>query len=99
MLLAELPSVLHRLERPREAEGGERGVGERRLRDEGDRGAQRAPEGAEHRPVVDRLRRRDRGVRVAHRRRRDHAALQDETGLDAEEGWLPQRWLRELAPT
>ena len=29
---------------------------------------------------------RDRGVGVAHRRRRDHPALDDEAGLDAEEG-------------
>ena len=41
------------------------------LRDEGQRAfpSARRPKRAEHRPVVHRLRRRDRGVGVAHRRR------------------------------
>ena len=56
-----------------------------------------AAERAEHRPVVDGLRRRDRRVRVAHRRRGDHAALDDQRRLDAEERRPPQHEIRELA--
>ena len=58
----------------------------RRLRNEHHRGrGARAAERAEHRPVVDRLRRRDRRIGIAHRRGDDHAALDDAVGLDAEE--------------
>ena len=51
-----------------------------------ERARQRAAEGAEHRPVVHRLRRRDAGVGVAHRGRGDEAALEHQARLDAEEG-------------
>jgi hypothetical protein len=57
----------------------------------------RPAEGAEHRPVVHRLRRRDGGVRVAHRRRGDGAALDDQARLGAEEGRLPEHQVGELA--
>ena len=68
------------------------------LRDEGQRALrQRAAEGAEHRPVVHRLRRRDRCVGVAHRGHRDGAALDDGEGLDAEEGRLPHHQVGPLA--
>ena len=51
---------------------------QRRLRDEHHRRrGERLAEGAEHRPVVHRLRRRDRGVGIAHQRRDDRAALDD----------------------
>ena len=58
---------------------------------------QRAAERAEHRPVVHRLRRRDRRVRIAHRRRGDHPALDDHRRLDAEERRLPQHQVGQLA--
>ena len=71
---------------------------DRRLRHEGERGrGERPAVGAEHRPVMHRLRRRDRGVRIAHRRRGDGAALDDEIGLHAEEGRRPQHEIGELA--
>jgi hypothetical protein len=63
----------------------------------GHRGLERAPEGAEHRPVMHRLRRRDRGVGVAHRGGGDHAALEDQRRLDAEESRLPEHQVGELA--
>ena len=53
--------------------------------------------GAEHRAVVHRLRRRDRGVGVAHRRRGDDAAEQHHLGLHAEEGGVPQHEVGALA--
>ena len=61
--------------------------------------AQRAAERAEHRPVVHRLRRRDRRVRVAHRRGGDHAALEDQRRLHAEERRLPQHEVGAACPT
>ena len=74
-------------------------IGRRRgLADEGQRAAgDRAAEAAEHRPVVHRLRRRDAGVRVAHRGHRDEAALHDQRGLDAEELGLPEHQVGPLA--
>ena len=46
--------------------------------------------GTEHRTGQDRLRRRDRGVGVAHRRPGDHPALQHDVRPDAEERRVPQ---------
>ena len=43
------------------------------------------------------LRRGDRRVRIAHRRRRDHAAFQHQRRLDPEERRLPQHEVGELA--
>ena len=45
--------------------------------------------GAKHRPVMDRLRRRDRGIGIAHLRSDDGAALDDALGLDAKERRRP----------
>jgi hypothetical protein len=71
---------------------------ERRLRDEGHRGAQRPPKAAEHRPVVHRLRRRDRGVGIAHRAAAAiMPPLMHEVRLHAEERRLPQHEVGELA--
>ncbi len=53
--------------------------------------------GAEHRARQHRLRRRDRRVRVAHRRPRDHAALDHRVRAHAEERRLPQHQVGELA--
>ena len=52
---------------------------------------------AEHRPRQDRLRRRDRGVGVAHLRPGDHAALDHQVRPDAEERRVPQHQVGELA--
>ncbi len=60
-------------------------------------GVPRAAERAEHRPVVHRLRRRDRRVRIAHRRGDDEAALDDHGRLGAEERRPPQHQIGELA--
>ena len=80
------PSLLGQAELQRDAaDEGHRRVGHR------------LAEGAEHRPVVDRLRGRDRGVGVAHRRGGDGAHLDDQVGLDAEEGRRPQHQVGELA--
>ena len=49
----------------------------------------RPAKGAKHRPVVHRLRCRNRCVRVAHRGHRDEAALQNDRRLDAEKRRLP----------
>ena len=71
---------------------------DRRLRDERQAGiVHGAAEGAEHRPVVDRLRRRDRRIRVAHQRVGDGAALQDQRRLDAEERRPPEAQVGPLA--
>ena len=71
---------------------------ERGLADEGHRRmGHRLAEGAEHRPVVDRLGRRDRGVGVAHRCGGDGAQLDDQVGLHAEERRRPQHEVGELA--
>ncbi len=68
------------------------------LRDEGQAGVvHHLAERCEHRPVVDRLGRRNRCVRVAHQRVRDAAALQDHRRLDAEEGRAPQHEIGPLA--
>mmetsp|Transcript_27539 Transcript_27539/g.88408 ORF Transcript_27539/g.88408 Transcript_27539/m.88408 type:complete len:610 (+) Transcript_27539:297-2126(+) len=62
----------------------------RRARDEGERGAaDGAGLRAKHRPHHDGLRRRDGGVRVAHLRPRDGAALDDHLGLCAKQRRLP----------
>ena len=58
---------------------------------------QGAAEAAKHRPEVHRLRSRDRCIRVAHRGRGDEAALQNQRGLDAEEGRLPEHQVGPLA--
>ena len=55
------------------------------------------PKTAEHRPVVHRLRRRDRGVGIAHRRGGDGAAQDHEVGLHAEERRAPQHQVGALA--
>nr|GEU28209.1 hypothetical protein [Tanacetum cinerariifolium] len=68
-----------------------------RLRHERERLFQAAAKGAEHHPVVHRLRRGDRCIRIAHGRGRDHAALDDGGRLDAEEGRLPQHQVGDLA--
>ena len=54
-------------------------------------------ERAEHRPRQLRLRRRDRGVRVAHVRPGDHAGLEHHVRADAEERRLPQHQVGQLA--
>ncbi len=70
----------------------------RRLREEAQRRPrQRAARRREHRPVVHRLRRRDRRIGIAHRRRSNHAALENQARLDAEEGRLPQHQVGPLA--
>ena len=72
--------------------------GDRGLAQEGQRGLRpRAAVAAEHRPVVHRLRRRDAGIRVAHRGGGDEAAFQHQTRLDAEEGRLPEHQIGEFA--
>ena len=58
---------------------------------------ERAAERAEHGPVVHRLRRRDRGVGVAHGCGGDGAAEEHEVGLDAEERRAPQHQIGALA--
>src|SRR5262245_7879728 len=71
-LLADLAHVLRRDDLALEAELPLDPRGERGRRDEGDAAVgQRLAVGAEHRPVVDRLRCRERGVRVAHHRPAD----------------------------
>ena len=73
-------------------------AGHRGLRGKHHRGSrQRLAEGGEHRLVMHRLRRRDRGVGIAHRSRHDRAALDDAIGLDAEECRRPQHEVGELA--
>ena len=62
-----------------------------------ERGLQGAAEGAEHRPVMHRLRRRDRGVGVAHQRRGNRAGLQHQVRLDPEKRRRPQHEIGELA--
>ena len=57
---------------------------------------QRASEASEHRPVNHGLRRGNRSVGVAHRGPRDHPALDDHFGLDAEKRRLPQHEVREF---
>ena len=69
----------------------------RGLRNEGERSLEAAAVSAEHHAVMHRLRRRDRGVRIAHLRCGDHAALQNGGGLDAEEGRFPQDQVGDLA--
>ena len=83
--------VAREAEAPRHA-GVERGLGHER--DGG--GAEGAAVGAEHRAVEDGLRRRDRGVGVAHRAPGDEAALDDQLGLDAEEGGPPENEVGQL---
>src|SRR5207244_12173354 len=81
-----------------EAQTARHVLGERRLGHERDgRGGAGAAEGAEHRAVEHGLGRWDRRVRVPHRRPRDHAALHDQLGLDAEERWAPEHEVGELA--
>src|SRR3546814_3036498 len=46
---------------------------------------------------MDRLRRRDAGVGIAHHRMDDHSALDDQVGLGAEEGRGPDDKVGELA--
>ena len=53
--------------------------------------------GGEHRPVQDRLRRRNGGVGIAHCGTGDHAALQHQLGFDAEEGRLPEHQVSQFA--
>ena len=55
-----------------------------------------AAERTEHGPVMHRLRRGDGRIRVAHRRRDDHAAFDNQRGLGAEEGRLPQHDVRQF---
>ena len=69
----------------------------RRLRQKGQTAAvASAAQRAEHRAIVHRLRRRDRGVDVAHRRHRDHAAFDDRRRLHAEERRGPQHQIRQF---
>ena len=98
VLLADLARALHRQQRPREAPLLGHALGDRGLRHEDHRAGDQAPaEGAEHRPVVHRLRRRDRGVGIAHRRGHDRAADQHHVGLGAEEGRRPDHQVGALA--
>ena len=73
-------------------------VGDRRLAGEGHRRVRhRLAVAAEHLAVVDRLRRRDRGVGVAHRGGGDGAHLDHHVRLHAEEGRRPDHEVGELA--
>src|SRR5438132_4570443 len=82
VLLAELACILDRDELLLDPELFADVAIERRLRDEHQRArGQRLAERAEHRPVMHRLRRRNRGIGIAHRRRRDRSALDDEVGF------------------
>ena len=69
----------------------------RRLRQEGQTAAVTgAAQRAEHRAIVHRLRRWDRGVDVAHRRHGDHAAFNDCRRFHAEERRGPQHQIRQF---
>ena len=82
----------------RQAELGDGLLVQRAARDEGDRrGTGGTAERPEHRPHHERLRGRDGGVRIAHLRPHDQAALDHELGARAEEGGAPEHDVRELA--
>ena len=67
-----------------------------RARDEGQGAfAERAPEGAEHRPIDDRFGSWNGSVRIAHRGPRDHAALEHQFRLDPEESGFPNHQIGE----
>ncbi|MNY37882.1 hypothetical protein D3C86_1724710 [compost metagenome] len=69
-----------------------------RLADKGQAGGmQRAAITGEHRTVVHRLWRRDRGVGVTHQAGRDGAALEDQRRFHAEKGWTPEHQIRPFA--
>ncbi|EGE57964.1 hypothetical protein RHECNPAF_3500011 [Rhizobium etli CNPAF512] len=90
--------ILHRHQFLGDAEPALQAGIERSLADEGDGGIGEAlAVGGKHWPVVHRLRRRDRGVRIAHRCCRDRAAEQHHVGLHAEEGRIPQHEVGALA--
>src|SRR6202011_1205513 len=57
----------------------------------------RLPESAEHGPVEHGLRRRNRGVRIAHHAPRNESAFDYDFRLDAKERRLPQDQVRQLA--
>src|SRR5260370_891879 len=94
--LADASRILHRDERFRELELSDRGILERSFRYESHRRRQCLAERAEHRPVMHRLRRWNRRVRVSHGRGGNHAAFEDERRLHAEERRLPQHQLGQL---
>src|SRR5262249_27525246 len=56
-----------------------------------------ATQGAKHGSVESRLRRRDRGIGIAHETVGDHAALHDQLWLDAEECRLPEHQVGHFA--
>ncbi len=63
-------------------------IGCRRLRQEGEAAVMAgAAQRAKHRAVVHRLRGRNRGIDIAHRRDGDHAAFDHGGRFHAEEGW------------
>ena len=72
-------------------------IGCRRLRQEGAAAVMAgAAQRAKHRAVVHRLRGRNRGIDIAHRRDGDHAAFDHGGRFHAEEGWRPDHEVSQL---
>ena len=89
--LADLAGVFHRHGLLRQAPGVADAFGLGGGRDEGHRGVlDRTAIGAPHRPRIDRLRRRDRSIGIAHLRTGNGAAQKDHLGLHPEERRVPE---------
>ncbi len=95
--LADGAGIPYRRQHSVQTQGIQRAAVQCHLGNEGQASGGQCPtEGAEHRPVMHRLRRRNRGIGVAHRRGDDEAALDDQRRLDPKKRRLPQHDVGQL---